>query len=277
MRPRNFLLSASARSVGPLLHRPSLQRIIFNAVRLNRPEVTDWLQSEDLSFMAYCIARRRKSKAQILQDLWVCYELGEKSGGFFVEFGATNGLINSNTWLLENELNWRGILAEPNPVWHAALARNRMVHIEHLCVSSRSEEVVRFLATDGVDPELSTIASFADGDHFADVRRGGTALDVRTISLNDLLDKYDAPREIDYISIDTEGSELDILSAFDFARRRFNLISVEQNSKTEKGIGDLLLRNGYFRVFPQFSQWDGWYVSSELRSRAPFEIAAPSV
>lgn len=277
MRPRNFLLSASARSVGPLLHKPSLQRIVFNAVRLNRPEVTDWLQSDDVSFMAYCIARRRKSKAQILQDLWVCYELGEKSGGFFVEFGATNGLINSNTWLLENELNWRGILAEPNPIWHAALARNRTVHIEHLCVSSRSEEVVRFLATDGVDPELSTIASFADGDHFADVRRGGTALDVKTISLNDLLDKYDAPREIDYISIDTEGSELDILSAFDFTRRRFNLISVEQNSKTEKGIGDLLLRNGYRHVFPQFSQWDGWYVSSELRSRAPFEIAAPSV
>ncbi|UIY31069.1 FkbM family methyltransferase [Neorhizobium galegae] len=92
-----------------------------------------------------------------------------------------------------------------------------------------------------------------------------------------MLDKYDAPREIDYISIDTEGSELDILSAFDFSRRRFSLISVEQNSKTEKGIEELLRRNGYTRVFPQFSQWDGWYVSSELRSAAPFEIAAPLV
>jgi FkbM family methyltransferase len=277
MRPRNILLSASARSIGSLLHNPSLQRKVFNAVRLNRPEVTDWVQSEDLSFMAYSIARRRKSKAQILQDLWVCYELGEKKGGFFVEFGATNGATNSNTWLLEKELNWRGILAEPNPVWHAELAGNRMVHIEHLCVSSKSEEVVRFLAMDGVDPELSAIAAFADGDHFADVRKGGTALDIRTISLNDLLDKYDAPQEIDYISIDTEGSELDILSAFDFARRRFSLISVELNSKTEKGIEELLLRNGYTRVFQQFSQWDGWYVSSELRSEAPFEIAAPLV
>lgn len=276
MRPRNFLLSASARSIGSLLRRPSLQRTVFNAIRLNRPEVSAWLQSEDLQFLAYCISRRWQSRAQILQDLWVCYELEEKRSGFFVEFGSTNGFTNSNTWLLEKHFGWRGILAEPNPVWHSALAANRLAHIEHLCVSSRSAETVSFLTTDGVDPELSAIASFAGGDHFAEVRRSGTPINVRTISLNDMLEKYEAPAEIDYLSIDTEGSELDILSAFDFGRRRFKLVSVEQNSSTEEGIRKLLHRNDYVRVFPQFSQWDGWYVSRELRSRGPRAIIAPT-
>ncbi|WP_213500134.1 hypothetical protein [Novosphingobium decolorationis] len=67
------------------------------------------------------MARCERSKSQIMQGLWVCYELGEKREGFFVEFGATNGLKNSNTWLLEHE--------------------------------------------------LSGIAAFSDGDHFADRRR----------------------------------------------------------------------------------------------------------
>ncbi|MFB9952449.1 FkbM family methyltransferase [Rhizobium puerariae] len=243
---------------------------------MNRAEITDLLRSQDLAFLAYCVARRRRSRAQILQDLWVCYELGEKREGFFVEFGSTNGLTNSNTWFLEKELGWKGILAEPNPVWHADLAANRGAHIEHRCVSSRSGAIVTFLTTDGVDPELSAIAAFADGDHFADVRSKGNRIDVETISLNDLLDRYDAPAVVDYISIDTEGNELDILSSFDFGKRRFRLISVEQNPNTERGIQDLLQKNGYVRVFPQFSQWDGWYVSTELRSGRDHDIVAPA-
>ena len=52
---------------------------------------------------------------------------------------------------------------------------------------------------------------------------------VETISLNDLLDFYNAPKLIDYISIDTEGSELDIIQNFDFKKRTINIISIEHN------------------------------------------------
>ena len=51
-----------------------------------------------------------------MQDLWVCYELGEKRDGFFVEFGATNGVKNSNTWLLETKLGWKGILGRTKSI-----------------------------------------------------------------------------------------------------------------------------------------------------------------
>jgi len=277
MNLRSFLLSASARGIGTMMRKPALQRMVFNAVRLNRPEVTECLQSRDVAFLAYCAARRARSRAQIMQDLWVCYELGEKRGGFFVEFGSTNGLTNSNTWLLEKEFEWRGILAEPNPYWHAALSANRAAHIEHLCVSSKSGETVRFLSNDSINPELGAIESFAEGDHFADVRRNGDSFDLKTISLNDMLDKYEAPKEIDYVSIDTEGSELDILSTFDFGRRRFSLISVEQNPSTARGIEALLSKNGYQRAFPQYSQWDGWYLSRQLLTRRQKEIIVPLV
>lgn len=274
MASKEFILSGVAALCNRLFDNISIQRILFNALRLNRKEVRRLILSRDAAFLAYCLARRTRSKSQILQDLWVCFELGEKPSGYFVEFGATNGSKNSNTWLLEKTLGWKGILAEPNPFWHSALAAERDAAIEHRCVSSKSHETVTFIATNDTDPELSGIARYADADHFAETRSRGQRIEVETISLDDLLDQHGAPQRIDYLSIDTEGSELDILSAYSFSRR-FNVLSVENNPRNERAIDELLAANGYVRVFRQFSQWDSWYVSNELRPETTVVVAAP--
>lgn len=212
----------------------------------------------ELQFLAYAFANRRRSFAQILQDLWVCYELGETRDGFFVEFGATDGLTNSNTALLETAYGWRGILAEPNPAWHAALRDNRRAEIDFRCVAGRSGETVDFLVVE--DPELSTIASYAANDHFAEIRRRAPQILVETVALNDLLADHGAPFTIDYVSIDTEGSEWEILSTFDFDRWSVRLFSIEHNhTERESQIDELMVRHGYRRVFAEFSQWDAWY------------------
>ena len=65
------------------------------------------------------------SVSQQAQDLFVIAELHGKRNGFFVEFGATNGLELSNSLVLEQQLGWKGILAEPARYWHEALHRNR--------------------------------------------------------------------------------------------------------------------------------------------------------
>jgi hypothetical protein len=85
------------------------------------------------------------------------------------------------------------------------------------------------------------------------------------VSLNDLLIQHKAPVEIDYLSVDTEGSEYVILSQFDFSRYVVNLFSIELNRHTEAKIDALLSKQGFDRVFKEFSQWDGWYVRTERR------------
>ena len=70
------------------------------------------------------------AKSQLGQDLFALYSLSWKRGGFFVEFGATNGVDLSNTYLLEKDFDLIGILAEPVAVWHAELTRNRSVAID---------------------------------------------------------------------------------------------------------------------------------------------------
>lgn len=265
LRVPRSALSVAAYCGFQVAQSADLRRAMFNSLRLNRVETERLVEMRELRFLAYVFAHRHESRSQILQDLWVSFELEGLRDGFFVEFGATNGLKNSNTYLLEHKYHWKGILAEPNPFWHAQLHENRQgdnVAIDHRCVSSATGKTVEFLTTDTADPELSGIAEFADGDHFSAVRSSGKSLQIETISLQDLLAQHRAPSVIDYLSIDTEGSEYDILSNFDFSTRS-RLISVEQNTKTEAKLEALLAQRGYVRVFKEFSQWDGWYVSRE--------------
>ena len=92
----------------------------------------------DPLFVSFCAANFARSRSQLFQDLFVVFLFKGKRNGFFVEFGATNGLDLSNTAILEQDFQWKGLLAEPAKCWHAALKSNRSVPVDHRCVWSKS-------------------------------------------------------------------------------------------------------------------------------------------
>jgi FkbM family methyltransferase len=202
-----------------------------------------------------------QSPSQLNQDFFVLHELDWKYGGYFVEFGATDGFTLNNTWLLEKEFGWSGILAEPSRSWREALeSSGRSARIELDCVWSTSNERLTF--QEALWGELSTIQSFGAGDQHD--RQGSTAYEVQTVSLGDLLDRHDAPAVVDYLSIDTEGSEYEILAAFDFGKRKFRCITCEHNfTDKREAIHELLVANGYVRKFTEISRFDDWYVLAD--------------
>jgi hypothetical protein len=214
------------------------------------------------------------SRAQLAQDLFVISTVHDnKEARFFVEFGAANGITLSNTYLLEKHFGWSGILAEPARCWQSSLKENRKCIIDDRCVYSESGGLVEFLEVEHdlsgglyITPELSGIAAYADsGDWASSIRRDHSSkYFVEKISLNDLLIQHDAPYEIGYLSVDTEGSELEILQAFDFNSRKIHVITVEHNYQDgiRSGLYKLLTGNGYKRVFETISGWDDWYVLS---------------
>ena len=189
---------------------------------------------------------------------WVLHETRHKTAGYFVEFGATDGIVASNTYLLEKDHGWRGILAEPNPYWHPGLIGNRQSAIDLRCVFSTTGKKIKFAATRV--PALATIAGYIACDGHARSRLDHRIVDVETVSLTDLLCAHGAPRDIDFISIDTEGSEYEILKAFDFSRWNVLLFSVEHNQTgNEPKIDALMRRNGYQRRYANYSTIDAWY------------------
>jgi FkbM family methyltransferase len=220
---------------------------------------------EELRLFMYENIIRNRSHSQIQQDLLATYISGllNVTNGYFVEFGATNGIDLSNSLMLERDLQWRGILAEPGKSWRRELESNRNCNIDFRCVWKESGVSLEFSEV-SYQRELSTIASFSKLDDFAELRSKNHKYIVETVSLQDLLEFYDAPKEIHYLSIDTEGSEYDIISKFNFDFYEFSFISIEHNfTLNEKLIDHLLEEQGYIRILPGISEWDGWYINSK--------------
>jgi FkbM family methyltransferase len=201
------------------------------------------------------------SKSQNGQDLFALMQNDFKCGGYFVEFGATNGISLSNTFLLESRYGWSGILAEPAKAYHKELLEQRNCIIDKRAVYSKSGKSLQFNEVNSLS--LSTLLEFSESDSWADMRTHGKIYSVETISLNDLLKTHKAPYEIDFLSIDTEGSEFEILSTFDFREHVFRVICVEHNySENRQRIFELLTREGYKRVLEELSMADDWYTKT---------------
>lgn len=200
------------------------------------------------------------SFSQLQQDRWVVWELGGKRGGFFVEIGAFDGKELSNTYLLETEYDWKGILAEPNPLLADGIGKIRKaaLYTQPVDAVTGKSVTMRFVAD---QPEFSSMADHAFKDRHADTRRKESVEIVQTtISLNDLLEAHGAPSDIDFISIDTEGNEPDILSTFDFDRFKVRLFCIEHNNTdANEKLDKILLTQGYERVYREWSRWDAWY------------------
>jgi len=247
--------------MGYRLNRKDLIKVLSSQYEIGR--ITDWLgfkESDELS--KYILEHYNLSRAQLQQDLVAHWNLRAdeitSTPPFFVEFGATDGVKLSNTYLLEKEFGWEGILCEPGKSWHTKLLINRSCVIDTRCVYSSSGNSIPFLeASEG---ELSTISTFAENDSWGEARRNSMQYEVETITLEDLLIDNNAPKKINYLSIDTEGSEYEILKNFDFNKWEIDFISVEHNftSNREK-LHSLLSKFGYSRKFSSISNWDDWY------------------
>lgn len=241
--------------IGLLHHELSLAQ---QRKQLNSPETAEEMVSTlGNMYRAWFQALQQRSQSQLGQDLWVLEKTGYKQHGFFVEFGATDGVLLSNTYLLETEFEWKGICAEPNPTFFSDLKQNRNCIVSDACIGPSTGEIVEFVYADAFGGMLRD----ADNDMHKSRREAYQAVhgtvELETVSLHDFLLAHDAPKSIDYLSIDTEGSELSILEAFPFEKWDIRLLTIEHNfTEQREKIRALLASQGYAC---QEAQWDDWY------------------
>jgi FkbM family methyltransferase len=208
-------------------------------------------------------------KSQLYQDIFAEFIMQGENEKTFFEFGATDGFELSNSYTLENEYKWTGALSEPSPQWHQALKQNRpKTKIITDCVWSESEKELNFFISDvGV---LSSLEEFKENDKIsmpgntkARIKAGKT-IKVKTISLNDVIIKYFDSVCPSYLSIDTEGSEFQILKNFNFEKHRPKVLTIEHNfTDIQTKIDELMFSNNYIRVFKKLTSFDAWYVAAE--------------
>lgn len=203
------------------------------------------------------------SKSQLKQDLNVLKFYNDKQDGFFVEIGASDGISLSNTYLLEKSYNWTGICAEPIPSDFLKLKTTRD---RSFCCDNAVYSISGLNLKFDIPHHsrlFSGISTHIDC-HKDLVNKNKTTITVTTISLVDLLDKYNSPNFIEYLSLDTEGTEYEILRSFDFNKYTFGLIDVEHNfiEPRRSQIKKLLTENGY--VYLGENKWDDSYKHSSV-------------
>ena len=102
----------------------------------------------------------RTSNSQLKQDLFVMYHYEDRPG-FFVEFGGLDGVDTSNTYLLEKDHGWKGIIVEPLPRFKDDLLKNRGCIVDTRCVYSVSNSLVTLGEVENF-PAVSTLVEFKD-------------------------------------------------------------------------------------------------------------------
>lgn len=222
-----------------------------------------------LSNFISSIKNKNDIKSQLYQDIFASFVIGDKFDKTFFEFGATNGIDLSNSNMLETLLNWKGALAEPSPQWHSELKKNRpYANIITDCIWSESDKELDFFVSDvGV---LSSLNDFKESDKISmpgNTRarlQNGKIVSVKTISLNQVVEKEFKFKPPSYISVDTEGSEYEILKVFDFKKFRPVVFTIEHNfTELQLKIDKLMEANDYLRVFKKITAFDAWYISRE--------------
>lgn len=170
--------------------------------------------------------------------LWEFFD--HKSNGFYVDVGAFDGVHLSNTYSFELQ-GWRGICVEPHPRYYEFCQQSRpnAICVQAATVGSDAQELVEFFTEEmgllsGIEPGREEDVGnryLARGLEF----RGFSRVNVRAITLNRLLNEYlPANNEIDFLSIDVEGTEVDTLMGLNFERYRPRVIVVETNTVAAK-------------------------------------------
>ncbi|MDZ4367435.1 MAG: FkbM family methyltransferase [Afipia sp.] len=214
------------------------------------------------------IAYEMPTNSQIEQERWVFAMCNGRRDGRFAEIGAFDGVLHSNSYFLETAHGWQGVCVEPNPGLFARLSDSRTAICLERAVYRESGQVLSFIPSQ----EIGTLAEFAGSDRYAQDRARSAAthglIEVETISFAEIATMGDfAETGFDYVSLDTEGSELDILRTIDLARHRIALLTIEHNfvEPRREEMRILLAEAGYERLNVGFDDW--YWHSATLAER----------
>lgn len=179
------------------------------------------------------------------------------NNGYFVELGANDGLSQSNTYYFEKNRGWNGVLIEPSPNKFMECVSNRSSLNQIFCAAC-----VSFSYNDHFVPmnycDLMTVSKSLETDiddvqkHLEfgkeHLKRGEESFQFGALArtLTSILDEANAPRVVDFLSLDVEGAEIEVLKGIDFNKYEFKFLLVESRcvSKVEK----LLSSFGYNKI-----------------------------
>jgi FkbM family methyltransferase len=195
------------------------------------------------------------SPSQLGADLLALFFNDFAKHKYFIEIGANDGLNLSNSLMLERDFFWNGVLVEPNSKAFQSLQSSRSNIKLNYAVSDKSDSVVEF--KEYKDSLFSCISEKNTGRYKDDF----DIKTIQTITLTEIFKRYCLPKQIEYLSIDTEGNEFEIIKDFDFDMYKVKTISIEHNHDLKKAnlIRNKLLQHNYLELKEKFLKFDMFF------------------
>ena len=188
-----------------------------------------------------------KFKSQYDQDFLVYEYFNGKKNGFFIDIGAHNGEWINNTYIFE-KLGWNGICIEADPDNFELLKNNRKCYTYNFAIDSENSDSIKFIKSK-VDA-LNVLEKHCSDEHAKRIKSEAQINDleyinIKSITFNDLMKNYHGEiKYIDFLSLDIEGGELDILKTIDFNTYSFGVLAIE-NNEDENILIDFMKTKGY--------------------------------
>lgn len=169
--------------------------------------------------------------------------------GTFLELGCWNGEIISQSAYLEREKGWKGLCTDPFPMGF----ENRTCQLCEKAISKDGKPRTFIKVTidrrDGGDVSYFSGFKNAVKVHLPliEAHCNYKEIELETITIEQLYKQYNLPNYIEFLSVDTEGSELEIFNSIDFDKWSYGLIVFEHNGDeaVKKDVGEILEDNGY--------------------------------
>lgn len=164
---------------------------------------------------------------------------------FFIDIGAYNGLHGSNTFLFEKYLDWSGICIEPNTNSFNELSVNRNCKSYNICIGNENT-FKEFWEVEGEAAALSGLVETLHTKHKKRIdSQNITKKQIEVRTLASILEENKISN-INYLSIDVECAEMQVLEGIDFTKCDIEIISVEDNGYSDNtNIVNHLTSNGY--------------------------------
>lgn len=196
-------------------------------------------------FHIFWLQTFKKSFSQKGEDLIIDQLLGYKKKGFYVDIGAYDPTRFSNTKRFYMR-GWRGMNIDPNLMLIKKFERERIGDINlNIGISKKNDRVTFY------EFFPSTLSTFSDKEAKKYISEGFKLTSKKKIlvrALASILDKYCKSKNVDFLSVDTEGMDLEVLESNDWMRYRPHVICVE-NHGNEKRILNFLKKHGYELIY----------------------------
>ncbi len=196
--------------------------------------------------------------------MWALEQTKCKKKGYYIDLGSNDGQNFSNTAVLDNQFGWKGLCVDIHP----KNMNKRTCKLVKEVLYDQSGKAIKFKDSNS----LGGITEHIKGKYHKKKTKNSKEITYITKTAQEIFDKYDVPKYVDFLDMDVEGAELKILQGMEregsFDKHCFANITIEHNyiEPERSEIRALLERNGY--RYAGSDKWDDRYVGSCANERS---------